>query len=167
VLLVARAMVMAAPHLGRGENCLLTSKRKNIIGLRLNRNCLGQNFSKGSRAVIALSVVRRVISTKPKPSWLQMGVVDPQVRVPSILNSTNFKPLVRKSKRLPKTHFHTNAWRLIDSEFDTLNALFSFILEACCDPNGSNRHGSLPIYFEKDSFLSHDIVGQSVYCSPP
>jgi hypothetical protein len=74
---------------------------------------------------------------------------------------------VQKSKRLPKTHLHTNAWRLIDSEFDTLNALFSFTIEACCDPDGTNRHGSLPFYSEKDWFLFHDMARQSVYCNPP
>ncbi len=76
-----------------------------------------------------------------------MGAVDPQVHVPTIVNLTNSEPLVRKSKRLAKTHLHTNAWRLIDSEFDSSNALFSFTLEACCDPEGSNRHGSLPFLF--------------------
>ncbi len=74
---------------------------------------------------------------------------------------------MRKSKRLPKKHLHTNAWRHIDSELDSLNALFSFTLEACCDPYESNRHGALPLYSEKDSILSHDIAGQSVYCNPP
>ncbi len=48
-----------------------------------------------------------------------------------------------------------------------MNAIFPFILEACCDLDGSNRHGSLPFYSEKDPFLSHDIARQSVYCSPP
>ncbi len=48
-----------------------------------------------------------------------------------------------------------------------MNALFSFTLEACCDLDGTNRHGLLPFYSEKDSFLSHDIKGQSVYCNPP
>ena len=79
-----------------------------------------------------------------------MGAVDPQLTVPTIVNSTNSEPHVRKSKRLPKTHLHTNACRLIDSEFDSLNALFSFTLEACCDPEGSNQHGSIPFYSEKD-----------------
>ena len=96
-----------------------------------------------------------------------MGAVEPQVPVPTTVNSINSKPSLRKSKRLSKTHLHTNAWRIIDSEFDSLNALFSFTLEACCDPEGTNRHGSLPFYSEKDSFLSHDIAGQSVYCNPP
>ena len=96
-----------------------------------------------------------------------MGAVEPQVPVPTTVNSINSKPSLRKSKRLSKTHLHTNAWRLIDSEFDSLNALFSFTLEACCDPEGTNRHGSLPLHSEKDSFLSHDIAGQSVYCNPP
>jgi len=47
-----------------------------------------------------------------------------------------------------------------------LNALFSFTVEACCDPDGTNQHGSLSFYSEKDSFLSHDIAGQFVYCNP-
>jgi hypothetical protein len=96
-----------------------------------------------------------------------MGAVDPQVPVPTTINSINSEPHVRKSKRRPKIHLHTNAWRLIDSEFDFFNALFSFTLEAYCAPDGTNRHGSLPFYSEKDSFLSHDIAGQSVYCNPP
>jgi hypothetical protein len=96
-----------------------------------------------------------------------MGAADPQVSVPTTINSVNSKPSVRKSKRRPKMHFHTNAWRLIDSEFDSLNALLSFTLEACCDLDGTNRHGSLPSYSEKDSLLSHAIAGQYVYCNPP
>ena len=96
-----------------------------------------------------------------------MGSVDSQVTVPTIVNSNNSEPHVRKPKRRPKTHLHINAWRLIDSEFDFFNAIFYFNLEACCDPAGSNRHGSLPFYYEKDSFLSYEIAGQSVYCNPP
>ncbi len=79
-----------------------------------------------------------------------MGAVDSQVYVPTTVNSTNSEPHVRKSKRLPKIHLNTTAWRLIDSEFDSLNALFAFTLEVCCDPDGSNRHGALPFYSEKD-----------------
>jgi hypothetical protein len=74
---------------------------------------------------------------------------------------------LRKSKRLPNTHLHANAWRLYDSEFDSLNAIFSFTLESWCDPFGSNGHGSLHFYSEKDSFLLRDNAGQSVYCNPP
>jgi hypothetical protein len=96
-----------------------------------------------------------------------MGAADPQVLDPTIVNSNNSEPPLRKSKRLSKTHLHTNAWRLFNSEFDTLNAFFSFTSEACCDPYGFNRYGSLLFYSEKDSFLSHDIAGQSVYCNPP
>ena len=96
-----------------------------------------------------------------------MGAVDSHVSVPTTVSSITSKTLLQKSKRLPKTHLHTNAWRLIDSEFDSLNALFSFTLEACCDPEGTNRHGSLPFYSERDSFLTHNIAGQSVYCNPP
>ena len=75
-----------------------------------------------------------------------MGASDPQVHIPTIVNLTNSETLVDKSKRLPKTHLRTNAWRLIDYESDSLNVVFSFILEACCDPDGANRHGSLPFY---------------------
>ena len=82
-----------------------------------------------------------------------MGARDPQVSVPTIVNSINSEPPVQKPKRHHKIHLHTNAWRLVDSEFDFLNALFSFTLEACCDPDGTNRHGSLPFYSEKDSFF--------------
>jgi hypothetical protein len=96
-----------------------------------------------------------------------MGATDSQVSVPTTIKLINSEPLVRKSKRLPKAHLRKNAWRLIDSEFDTLISLFSFTVEACCDLDGTNRHGSLPFYSEKDSFLSHDIAGQSVYCNPP
>ena len=96
-----------------------------------------------------------------------MGAEDSHVSVPTTLNSINSEPPKRKSKCLPKTYLHTNAWRLIDSEFDILNALFSFTAKAFCDPDGTNRHDSLPFYSEKDSFLSHDIAGQSVYCNPP
>ncbi len=95
-----------------------------------------------------------------------MGAVDSHVSVPTTVNLTNSKPLMQKSKRLPKTHLHSNAWRHIDSEFDSLNALFFFTLEACCDSDGTNQHGSLSFYSEKDSFLYHDIAGQSVYCNP-
>ncbi len=95
-----------------------------------------------------------------------MGAADSPAYVPTSVNSINYEPPVRKSKRFLKTHLHTYAWRLIDSNFDALNALFSFTIEACCDSNGSNRHGSLPFYSEKDSFLSKDIAGQSLYCNP-
>ncbi len=92
-----------------------------------------------------------------------MGAVNPQVPVPSIVNSTDFEPHLRKSKRLPKTHLHTNAWRLVDSEFDSSNALFSLYLEAWCDPDGLNRHGLLPFYSEKYSFLSH-YIARGIIC---
>ena len=82
-----------------------------------------------------------------------MGAVDdPQASVPTTVNSINFEPPVQKSKRRPNMHLHTNAWRLIDSEFDSLNALFYFTLEAYCDPDGTNRHGSLPFIQRRISF---------------
>ena len=40
-------------------------------------------------------------------------------------------------------------------------------MKAYCDPEGTIRHGLLPIYIEKDSFLSHTFWGQYVYCNPP
>ncbi len=73
-----------------------------------------------------------------------MGTTDSHVSFPTTVKFINSKPLREKSKRLPKTHLHTNAWRLVDYEFDALNALFSFIVEAYCDPDGTNRHGFLP-----------------------
>jgi hypothetical protein len=48
-----------------------------------------------------------------------------------------------------------------------VNALFSFNLEAFCDPYGFNRHCLLHFHFTKDSFLNHDIAGQYVHCNPP
>ena len=69
-----------------------------------------------------------------------MGAVDSQVRVPSIVDSTNSKHHVQRPKSHSKTILYTNAWRLVDSEFDSFNAVLSFTLEACCDPNGFNRH---------------------------
>ena len=68
--------------------------------------------------------------------------MDSQVSPSSIVNSTNYKPRVQRPKSHSKTNLRTNAWRFIESEFDSLNALFSFILEACCEPNGFNRHGA-------------------------
>ena len=101
--------------------------------------------------------------TKTKPSKLLMGARESQVPIPPIINSTNSNPYVQRPKRLQKTNLHTNAWRIVDSEFHCLSALFSFTLEACCDPNGLNKHGLLPYYSEKDSFLTHVIAGKYVY----
>ena len=67
-----------------------------------------------------------------------MRAVDSQVHVPLIVNLIYPKPHVRSSKRIPKTHLQTNAWRLFASEFDSLNALFSSTLEACWDRDGAN-----------------------------
>ena len=97
-----------------------------------------------------------------------MGTVEHNVTVPTlvkpqlVINGSSKRP-----KRASKTNLLSNAWRLIDSEFDKLNVLFSFSIEACCDPEGKNRHGMLPFFSEKDSFLSHDVMGQSVFCNPP
>jgi len=55
---------MVIPHLGTSERCLVMSKRKRILGLRLSRNCFKQNFSKGLRPVLALIGVNMVISLR-------------------------------------------------------------------------------------------------------
>jgi len=64
VLLIVGAMDMVTPHSDRKENCLLTIKRKGILGLMLNRNCHRQNFNKELRPALALVVVSRVISSR-------------------------------------------------------------------------------------------------------
>jgi len=46
VLMVVRAIDMVTPHMGRRENCLLTSKRKRIIGLMLSRNVSSRILTK-------------------------------------------------------------------------------------------------------------------------
>ena len=87
----------------------------------------------------------------------------------SLCNEKSKRAQRHKAANIIVSHFRINIirWRLIDSEFDSLNPLFFFTLEAYCDPDESYRHGALPFYSEKDSFLSHDIVaGQSVYCNP-
>jgi hypothetical protein len=61
VPLVVRAIDMVTPHLGKRENCLLVSKKKKILGIRLRRTCLKQNFSKELRPALAFLVVSRVI----------------------------------------------------------------------------------------------------------
>ena len=95
-----------------------------------------------------------------------MGAVN-NVSVPTHVNLQPLKVSSKRAKRTLKTNLTSNAWRLIDSEYDKLNVLFSFSLEACCDPKGENRHGMLPFYSEEDSFLLHEVVGQSVFCNPP
>jgi hypothetical protein len=60
-ILVVGAAGMVTPHLGRNENCLFMSKRKRILVLKLNRNCLRQNSKKGLRLSLVSIVVTRVI----------------------------------------------------------------------------------------------------------
>jgi hypothetical protein len=40
------------------------------------------------------------------------------------------KGSTKRPKRASKTHLLSNAWRLIDSQFDKLNVLFPFSIEA-------------------------------------
>jgi hypothetical protein len=55
-------MDMVNPQLGTSESCLLVSKRKRTLGLRLSKNCLKQSFSNGLRPALALIVVSRAMS---------------------------------------------------------------------------------------------------------
>jgi hypothetical protein len=71
VLIIARAMDMVIPHLGTKESCLFTSKIKRILVIRLSRNCLKQNFSKGLRPALVFHCGKQghifEACTKPKP----------------------------------------------------------------------------------------------------
>jgi hypothetical protein len=97
-----------------------------------------------------------------------MGTLENNVTVPTHVNPQSvIKGSSKRLKRASKTNLLSNAWRLIDSEFDKLNVLFSFSIEACCDPEGQSRHGMLRFYSERNSFLSHEVVGQFVFCNPP
>jgi hypothetical protein len=93
-----------------------------------------------------------------------MGIVEHNATIPtlvkpqSVINGSSKRP-----NRASKTNLLSNAWRRIYSEFDKLNVLFSFSIEACCDPEGEKRHGMLSFYSERDSFLSHVVVEQSVF----
>jgi hypothetical protein len=93
-----------------------------------------------------------------------MGTVEHNVTVPTLVKPQSvINGSFKRPKRASKTNLLSNAWRLIDSQFDKLNFLFSISIEACCDPEGKNKHGMLPFYSERDSFLSHEVVGQSVF----
>ncbi len=84
-----------------------------------------------------------------------MGIEGNHVTVPSLVKpQLIIKGSTKRPKRASKTYLLLNAWRLIDSEFDELN-VFSFSIEACRDHEGKNKHGMLPFYSERDSFLSH------------
>jgi hypothetical protein len=64
VLLVVRAMGMEIPHWGISGSFPLMSKRKMILGLRLNKDCLKQNFDKELKPALASIVVSRVTSLR-------------------------------------------------------------------------------------------------------
>ena len=49
---------------GQKRNLRPHEQKENILGLRLSRNCLRQNFGKGLRSALALIVVSRVISLR-------------------------------------------------------------------------------------------------------
>ena len=62
--------------------------------------------------------------------------------------------VIRLKYAFSTSYLYSNALRLVDSEFDKLNSLFVFSLTACCDPEGTIKHGVLLICVEKDSILS-------------
>jgi len=79
-----------------------------------------------------------------------VGTVENNVIVPSHVNpQSDIKGSSKRPKHTSKTYLPSNAWRLIDSEFDKLNVLFSFSIKACCDLEEKNRHGMLPFYSER------------------
>jgi len=97
-----------------------------------------------------------------------MGTVDINVKVPSSIKPhPSVKSYIKRFKRAANTNLYSNAWKLIYSEIEKLNVLFSFSLEACCDPKGKNKYGPLPFYSQNDSFLPYEVVGRSVFCNPP
>ena len=60
VILVVRGMAMVAPHRGIIENRPLMNKRQRILGFRLSRNYLKQNFSKELRPALVVIIAVRV-----------------------------------------------------------------------------------------------------------
>ncbi len=67
----------------------------------------------------------------------------PQLYIQRIL--TNLFCIVQNA--LTKINLRTNAWGLIDSELSAFNTLFSFILEACCDPEELNPETTLDMAY--------------------
>ena len=62
------------------------------------------------------------------------------------------RKLTNRSKRPP-----TDGWRLNDTEFNKLHAVYKFTVEGCCDTLGLNGHMKLPFYSEQNSLLNHDV----------
>jgi hypothetical protein len=80
-----------------------------------------------------------------------MGTVESNVIVSTHVNPQSaIKGSSKRRKHTSKSNLLSNAWRFIDSEFDNLNVIFSFSIEACCHPKGKNMHVMLPFYSEKD-----------------
>jgi hypothetical protein len=60
-----------------------------------------------------------------------VGIVENNVIVPSLVKpQSTIKGSTKRPKRASKTHLLLNAWRLIKSEFEKLNVIFSFSIEA-------------------------------------
>ena len=97
-----------------------------------------------------------------------MGTVENNVIVSShVKPQSTIKGSIKRPKRTSKTHLLSNAWKLIDSEFDKLNFLFSFSIETYCDLEGK-KAWDVTFYYERlDSFLSQKVVGLYVVCNPP
>jgi hypothetical protein len=58
-------------------------------------------------------------------------------------------------------------WKLYDSIFKPLHALFDFTLEGCADDEGLNSHLDLPHSSPSDSILRRDLSGERVFINPP
>jgi hypothetical protein len=85
-----------------------------------------------------------------------VGTIENNVTAPSSIKTQSaIKRFIKRPKRASKTNLFSNTCRLIDSKFDKLNLLFSFLLEACYDPEGKNMHEMLPFIPKKThSYLS-------------
>ncbi len=53
------------------------------------------------------------------------------------------RKLTNRGKRPP-----TDGWRLNDTKFNKLHAVYKFTVEGCCDTLGLNGHMKLPFYSE-------------------
>jgi hypothetical protein len=58
-------------------------------------------------------------------------------------------------------------WKLFDSFFEPLHALFDFTLEGCADDEGLNSHGDLPQCSPSNSILERDLSKERVFINPP
>jgi hypothetical protein len=98
-----------------------------------------------------------------------LGAVNIAITEPLNVSLRNpiLKRYVERFKRTSNStsDLYWNVWKVIDPAFEKLNSLLYFSLNACCDPEGTIKHGLLSIYVDKELFLSHVFRGQFVYCN--